>query len=129
MNEEIQEDVNTQSTDAETQEPEKAEADGKTRIKPNTETYVNGHAADFIGHALEGLTLDQVKQVAEKVGVDHAKYAHLNGGQQRMNIGNRLRTEAKKDEAKAEDITIITDELKAENEQAAATAKAEKEAA
>ena len=37
------------------------------------------------------LDLDLLREVAAEYDVDAAKYAHLNAGQQRMNIGNRLR--------------------------------------
>lgn len=51
----------------------------------------------------EAKTLDGVYQVgAEYLGVPEqelrAKYAHLNPGQQRMNIGNRMRAKWKKDQ-------------------------------
>lgn len=37
------------------------------------------------------LDLDRLRDVASEYGIDASKYAHLNPGQQRMNIGNRLR--------------------------------------
>ena len=37
------------------------------------------------------LDLDLLRGVAAEFGVDAQKYAHLNPGQQRMNVGNRLR--------------------------------------
>ncbi len=37
------------------------------------------------------LDLDSLRSVAAEFGVDAEKYAHLNAGQQRMNVGNRLR--------------------------------------
>ena len=68
----------------------------KTRIQPKTEGMVkikggSFHKDDFLGHCLAGLTIEQVKTVATELGVDANKYDHLNVGQQRMNIGNRLR--------------------------------------
>lgn len=37
------------------------------------------------------LSLELLGRVAAEYGVDHRAYAHLNAGQQRMNVGNRLR--------------------------------------
>ncbi len=37
------------------------------------------------------LDLDRLHAVAAEYGIDAGRYAHLNPGQQRMNIGNRLR--------------------------------------
>ena len=106
--------MGTDIVENEEQEIETAD-NGKTTIKPNTEKWAKtdgkAHTDDFIGHTLAGLTLDQVKHVAEKVGVDHHKYDHLNVGQQRMNLGNRLRTLVKpNDKGTHEDaIALITE--------------------
>lgn len=76
-----------------------AEDDGKTKIKPDTSKWASTdgkkHTDDFVGHALAGLTLEQVKDVAGKLGFEGDKYDHLNVGQQRMNLGNRLRAAVK----------------------------------
>lgn len=71
-------------------------APAKPTIRPNTENMVKTasgsfHKNDFIGNTLAGLTLDQVKAVADELGFDHSKYSALNNGQQRMSIGNALR--------------------------------------
>lgn len=68
----------------------------KTRISPKTETMVKTkdgsfHKDDFVGSTLAGLNIDQVKAIAAELGIEANKYDHLNVGQQRMNIGNRLR--------------------------------------
>jgi hypothetical protein len=68
----------------------------KTSIRPKVEGMVKTksgsfHKDDFLGNALAGVTVEQVKLVAAEMGVDTGKYDHLNPGQQRMNIGNRLR--------------------------------------
>lgn len=77
----------------------------KTTIRPNTENYTAGrsssgaktqHNGDAVATALDGATVDEaVKLVAEACGGTQSewreKYAHLNVGQQRMNLGNRLR--------------------------------------
>jgi len=79
----------------------------KVAIRPDISKMVKTksgsyHKDDFIGHALDGLTLAQVKQIAGEVGLDPAKYAHLNNGQQRMTLGSQLRkiTAEGADEAK-----------------------------
>ncbi len=48
------------------------------------------------GRAFTDLAL--LTEVAEANGIDMAKYAHLNAGQQRMNVGNRLRGMVKRGE-------------------------------
>lgn len=83
----------------------------KTKIRPNVETMVKTksgsfHRDDFIGNTLTGLTVEQVKEIAAECGIDANKYDHLNVGQQRMNLGNRLRAltshkEGAKDEESA----------------------------
>lgn len=82
-----------------TTEEAKADDDSKTKIKPDTSKWANTdgkkHTDDFVGHALAGLTLEQVKDVAGKLGFEPNKYDHLNVGQQRMNLGNRLRAVVK----------------------------------
>lgn len=109
----------------------------KTSIKPNVANMVKGkggslHSNDFIGGALAGLTLDQVKTIADDLGVDASKYDHLNSGQQRMNIGNRLRALVKKDTQEHRDnvdtITALSEKFKAENEAEAEAKKAAKAA-
>lgn len=60
---------------------------------------------DKLANELRGLTLDQVYSKASKVlkePVDAltAKYAHLNPGMQRMNLGNRMRAAQAKQETK-----------------------------
>lgn len=108
----------------------------KTTIRPDVTKMVKTakgsfHKDDLIGHALNGLTLDQVKVVAVELGLDPAKYSHLNVGQQRMNLGNGLRRISANPEA-AEKIKALTDPMQAElatANEAAAAAKAEKAAA
>ena len=68
----------------------------KTVIRPNIANMVKTkggsfHKDDFIGTTLAGLTVDQVKVVAVEVGLDTDKYSHLNPGQIRMTLGNKLR--------------------------------------
>lgn len=104
----------------------------KTTIRPNVENMVKTakgsyHKDDLIGHALNGLTLDQVKVVATELGLDANKYGHLNVGQQRMNLGNGLRRLSANEEA-AEKIRTLTGPMQEANAEAAAQAAAEKAA-
>lgn len=46
---------------------------------------------DPVATALNGMTLDEVEQLAQRMKVEHNDYTHLNVGMQRMNIGNRIR--------------------------------------
>jgi hypothetical protein len=112
----------------------------KTVIRPKTEGYIKGaaglHKDDLIGHSLSGLTLDQVKSIAGELEIDVTKYDHLNAGQQRMNIGNRLRKVVVGNDINTEHLTAqaevfkaINADVKAETDAAKAAAKAEKAAA
>ena len=64
--------------------------------------YVRGtHCGDKLAALLDGTDLLQVARVGEKVLDDTAeelleRYEHLNPGQQRMCIGNRIRATVKK---------------------------------
>ena len=63
--------------------------------------------ADEVAIMLRGKTLDEVYEIAESwliISAEElkARYAHLNAGQQRMNVGNRLRSCIKKSKADAE---------------------------
>ena len=58
--------------------------------------------ADEVAIMLRGKTLDEVYEIAESwliISAEElkARYAHLNAGQQRMNVGNRLRAYIKKE--------------------------------
>lgn len=57
------------------------------------------HNGDALAVFLRGKSLEQVFELASKHleggGALRAKYAHLNPGQQRMNVGNRLRSALK----------------------------------
>lgn len=61
-----------------------------TRSASGAKSLSNG---DPVAQALEGLDIDQLHTVAKKMTGEswHEKYAHLNIGMQRMNIGNRMR--------------------------------------
>ena len=62
-----------------------------TRTAAGTKSLSNG---DQVALALAGLTTEEVYEVADAfIGENEfkTKYAHLNGGMQRMNLGNRIR--------------------------------------
>lgn len=75
----------------------------KTVIRANTENYqrakaasgaMSQHNGDSVAVALAGLPLESVALIAAKMTSDDniaERYAHLNIGQQRMNLGNRIR--------------------------------------
>lgn len=88
-----------------------SEAQGKTVIRPDTTTYAKArasgggmsqHNGDVIASGLASMDVQQVATVA--AGLIHgstvkdliAKYEHLNIGQQRMNLGNRIRGAVKR---------------------------------
>jgi hypothetical protein len=131
------------------------EAVKEVRIKPKLENYTNGvsgsgkrtkNCGDDIAQALDGFTLEEVQKVASQmrdipVKDLSEKYAHLNIGQQRMNLGNLIRgAVAKLDKAHDKDKAVVPG-LKtlqvqcgafagavAKRQKAAATAKADREA-
>ena len=53
---------------------------------------------DEVATALAGVDHEALFQFATTAGIDVAKYDHLNAGQKRMNVGNRLRNLVKKGE-------------------------------
>ena len=75
----------------------------KTSISPDLTKYQTGrsasgaktmHSGDEVAQLLEGLTLEEVKDIAINLIGDtdlETKYDRLNAGQQRMNLGNRIR--------------------------------------
>lgn len=128
--------------------PAETPADTKTVIRPDLNRYVRAKSGngkrthrtdDFVARTLDGKTLDQIKEGAALLGIDHEKWSGLNNGQQRMLIGNAIRNRlTAKKEPLAE--SVVTDVFGApaepyDAEKAAAEAaakaaeKAEKEAA
>lgn len=125
----------------------------KTVIRPNTKNMIKTaggsfHKDDFIGNALAGLSLQQVKHIAFECGVKVDKYDHLNNGQIRMTLGGVLRKLVKmpevpegqdytEEQANAADavnnvrgqIIDLADDFRDANKAADADAKAKKEAA
>lgn len=109
-----------------------SEQANKTVIRPDTSNYKTGRAAsgaktmnngDPVAVALEGLNLDEVKEVAEAMGIEDVnKYDHLNVGQRRMALGNRIRGRRKA-------IEVANKELEAKAEAEGSTAADRKAAA
>lgn len=94
----------------------------EVRIKPKLENYQNGvsgsgkrtkNCGDEIAQALDGFTVEEVTAVASAMRDVPAKeltekYAHLNVGQQRMNLGNLIRgAVAKLDKAHDKDKAVV----------------------
>ncbi len=77
----------------------------KTVIKPDTSEYTSArsssgakskHNGSPVAIALQGMNIDEVKEVADSLDIDDVnRYDHLNIGQQRMNTGNRIRGRVK----------------------------------
>lgn len=106
----------------------------KTVIRANTEKYqrakaasgaMSQHNGDVVAQTLAGLPLESVLAIANKMTSTDltGKYAHLNVGQQRMNLGNRIRgavAKINKSIEKAKDalaaFEALTDEAKAGKE-------------
>jgi len=125
--------------------------EAKTTIRPDISGYQKAKAAsgavshnngDSVATALQGANLDEVYSLAAEITETpakdlQAKYGHLNAGQQRMNLGNRIRgvvNKMNKEKEGSGDKFIksassgIRDAV-AQREKAAAAAKKEKEAA
>jgi hypothetical protein len=108
----------------------------KTVIRPDIARYVrdksgNGKRThrtdDFIARTLAGKNIDEIKAGAEKLDIDFEKWNHLNIGQQRMLIGNKLRhlMQLTKDPLTEDRVTEVYGEPVAEyDEEAEAAAKA-----
>ena len=75
--------------------------DGTTKLEfKKLDEYVPGvsgsgkrtkNNGDAVATALNGLTLDEVEQLAGRLKVELPDYSHLNVGMQRMNYGNKIR--------------------------------------
>ncbi len=62
---------------------------------------------DEVATALAGVDHAALFEFADSVGVETAKYDHLNAGQKRMNVGNRLRNLVKKGEVTVEQLAAL----------------------
>ncbi len=135
---------------AKSKKEEVVSAEGtKTVIRPNLEEYVTARAAsgaksqhngDPVASALEGATLEEVTGLAVEIVGDAdlaTKYNHLNLGQQRMNLGNRIRgvvnkmnkeKEGSGDKYITQMASSIRQEVKGREKEAQAEAKAKEQA-
>lgn len=107
----------------------------KTVIRPDLKRYVRAKSGngkrthrtdDFVARSLDGKTVQEVLEGGAKLGIDVAKWGHLNPGQQRMLVGNALRhlLVAKKDPLTEEQITAVFGEAAAPYDAEAAAAAA-----
>lgn len=123
--------------------PAETPADTKTVIRPDLNRYVRAKSGngkrthrtdDFVARTLDGKTLDQIKEGAALLGIDHEKWSGLNNGQQRMLIGNAIRNRltAKKEPLAESVVTDVfgapAEPYDAEKAAAEAAAKAAKKA-
>lgn len=118
-----------------TEAPQTEGRAAKTVIRPNMSNYVPDKSGsgkrthrtdDFVARSLAGKSVDEVKERARTLGVDVEKWSHLNPGQQRMLIGNRLRAlmKARENPLTEEAITAVFGEPVPEYDaEAAAAAK------
>lgn len=112
----------------------------KTVIRPDLKRYVRAKSGagkrthrtdDFVARSLDGKTVEEVVNGGAKLGIDTAKWGHLNPGQQRMLTGNALRHRMvdKKDPLTEEQITAVFGEPTAPYDAEAEAAKAAAKAA
>jgi len=67
---------------------------------------------DQVAVALEGMTTEEVYEVANSLIPDNdytTKYAHLNAGMQRMNVGNRIRGFVNKRDKENDEIDVFNE--------------------
>lgn len=111
------------------------EAPAKTVIRPDLNRYVrdksgNGKRThrtdDFVARTLAGKSVEDVLKGAPLLGIDAAKWSHLNVGQQRMLVGNALRHRLQdtKNPLKEQDVTDVYGEPVAPYDADAAKVKA-----
>ncbi len=78
-----------------------------SRTAAGTKSLNNG---DPVAQALEGMTLEEVQDLADKfIGENdfRTRYAKLNRGMQRMNIGNRIRGHMRKADVLDKDKNVV----------------------
>lgn len=126
---------NTETQTTETQTTEAA-APAKTVIRPDLNRYVRAKSGngkrthridDFTARSLNGKTVEEVVAGGAKLGIDTAKWAHLNPGQQRMLVGNAIRhlLIAKKDPITEDQVSEVFGEPAAPYDAEAAAAAAQ----
>lgn len=101
----------------------------KTRAASGAASLNNG---DPTAEALAGVSLEDTYKIADKLLKEdfRQKYEHLNGGMQRMVVGNRIRAAVNKGDEfpTLGDLTKITDPIHKRNAVAADKAARQKEA-
>ena len=115
-----------------------AQTNSKTRISLPTDSMkrvksasggVSFHCGDAVATKLNGLPLERIKTVAASMGFPSDKYDHLNPGQQRMNLGNLLRSAVRRDESLLPTFIEHADLQQAEHDLSTAEARAAADAA
>lgn len=91
---------------AEVVQPARA-AMGALRGKNYTKTNGSVSCGDEVAVALAGAKFEALVEFAKTMGIDTSKYDHLNPGQKRMNIGNKLRTLVRKGELSVAELAAI----------------------
>lgn len=115
-----------------------ATTEAKVVIRPNIANYVPAKSGsgkrthrtdDFVARVLDGKSVDDVKAGAAKLGINAAKWEHLNAGQQRMLIGNAMRAAMKAKEPTTEEqiIAVFGEPVAPYDAEKAAAEKAERE--
>jgi len=70
------------------------------QIRPNIQNMVKGRSAhnsatfncgDVVANSLAGWPIENVRDLAQSLGIDPTAYDHLNNGHQRMILGQRFR--------------------------------------
>ena len=92
-------------SEVQVQAPDKAMSALRSKKYDKTNGSVN--CGDAIALALAGVDFDALMTFAAQVGIDTAKYDHLNAGQKRMNVGNRLRTLVKKESVSIDQLAAL----------------------
>jgi hypothetical protein len=101
-------------------------------IAPDTSNYTDTrtaggkrsqHNGSPVAVALAGMTVDEIKDVAEAMGIEDVdKYDKLNAGQVRMNLGNVIRGQISRiDKANAAQVVKANSEDATKAEKSAAT--------
>lgn len=80
---------------------------GALRGKNYAKTNGSVSCGDEVAVALAGAKFEALVEFAKTVGIDTSKYDHLNPGQKRMNIGNKLRTLVRKGELSVAELAAI----------------------
>lgn len=82
------------------------------------------HCGDPVAKALDGVSLDLVKELAVAAGIEINKYEHLNPGQQRMTLGNVMRNLLRREQIDPAAFQQAADGIRAKAEQEIAARQA-----